>query len=185
MNLSPKKFQGIQILILILSAIWIAGTTYFTRPPELGKSPSPREGFPAPVFTLNTIEGNSVNLEDFRGKVVLLNFWASWCPPCKAEMPAFEALHQAYRGQDFVILAVNTTFQDDLEAAQQFVDNNHLTFQILFDTDGKTSNTYQVLAMPSSYFIDREGIIRKVIIGGPMSEALIQTQVRQLLGEVR
>lgn len=185
MNLSLRKFRRIQILVLLLAAAWIAGTTYYTRPAELGKSPSPREGFPAPAFTLNTLEGNKVNLEDFRGKVVLLNFWASWCPPCKAEMPAFEALHQAYLGQDFVILAVNTTFQDDLAAAQQFVDDNHLTFPILLDQDGKTSNSYQVLAMPSSYFIDREGFIRKVIIGGPMSEALIQTQVRQLLGEVR
>ncbi len=99
-------------------------------------------------------------------------------------MPAFEALQQAYRGDELVILAVNTTYQDDLTAAQEFVVENNLSFPVLLDMDGKVSNAYQILAMPSTFFIDRDGIIQQVIVGGPMSETLIQTQVRKLLAEV-
>lgn len=98
-------------------------------------------------------------------------------------MPAFEALQQAYPASDVIILAINTTYQDDLAAATQFVEDNHLTFPILLDNDGKVTNRYQVLAMPSSFFIDRKGVIRQVIIGGPISEALLQTQVRRLIQE--
>ncbi len=183
MNLSPRRFRWIQVLTLALTAFWITGTTLLADPISLGKTPSPRQGFPAPDFTLVNLAGEQVNLVDFRGKVVLVNFWASWCPPCKAEMPAFEALQQAYRGEDLVILAVNTTYQDDLSAAQQFVADNGLTFPVLLDPDGQVANAYQVLAMPSSFFIDRAGIIQQVIIGGPMSETLIQTQVQRLMQE--
>jgi len=183
MKVTTYSFRWIQTFILVLAASWIAYTSTVTKPSEIGKTPSPRQGFPAPEFTLDTLSEESINLHDFRGKVVVLNFWASWCPPCKAEMPAFEALQQAYRTSDVIVLAINTTYQDDLAAATQFVEENHLSFPILFDNDGKVTNTYQVLAMPSSFFIDRQGVIRQVIIGGPISEALIQTQVRRLLQE--
>lgn len=184
MRLSSHNFKWLQVGLLLLSAAWIAGTTLLSKPGEVGRSPSPRAGFPAPEFTLTTIAGDTVSLSDFRGQVVLLNFWAAWCPPCKAEMPAFEALQQAYQGQELIILAVNTTFQDDLSAARDFVTSNGLTFPIPLDMDGRVSNEYQILAMPSSFFIDRNGIIQEVIVGGPMSETLIQTQVRKLLTEV-
>ena len=183
MKLSILTFRWIRALALVLSAAWIVFTTLVTQPTELGKTPSPRQGFPAPDITLNSLTGDSISLKDFRGKVVVVNFWASWCPPCKAEMPAFEALQQAYRGEEVAILAINTTYQDDLSAATNFALENHLSFPILMDEDGKVTNRYQVLAMPSSFFIDRKGIIQQVIIGGPVSEALIQTQVRRLLQE--
>ncbi|HWQ05241.1 MAG TPA: TlpA disulfide reductase family protein [Longilinea sp.] len=183
MKVTTVSFRWIQALILVLSAAWIAFTTMVTKPSELGKNPAPRQGFPAPEFTLNSLAGDPIRVEDFRGQVVVLNFWASWCPPCKAEMPAFEALQQAYHGEHVVILAINTTYQDDLAAATKFVADNQLSFPILMDKDGKVTDRYQVLAMPSSFFIDRKGVIQQVIIGGPMSEALIQTQVRRLLQE--
>lgn len=181
MKVTPKPFQWIQAIVLILSAAWIAFTTMATQPVDMGKIPSPRQGFPAPDFTLNSLAGDPVHLADLRGQVVVLNFWASWCPPCKAEMPAFEAVQQAYHGNDVAILAINTTYQDDLTSATEFIAENHLSFPILIDQDGTVANSYQVLAMPSSFFIDRKGIIQQVIIGGPMSEALIRTQVRRLL----
>ncbi len=183
MKVTPYAFRWIQTFILVFSAAWIAYTSIVTRPSEFGKTPSPRQGFPAPEFTLNTLSEDSISLQDFRGKVVIVNFWASWCPPCKAEMPAFEALQQAYRSSDVIVLAINTTYQDDLAAAAKFVEDYHLSFPILLDNDGKLTNTYQVLAMPSTFFIDRKGVIRQVIIGGPISEALLQTQVRRLLQE--
>lgn len=184
MRLNTQNFKWVQLVLLLIAAAWIAGTTLFTEPAKGGRGPSPRSGFPAPDFTLTTLKGDTISLSDYRGKVVLLNFWAAWCPPCKAEMPAFEALQQAYQGEDLVILAVNTTYQDDLSAAKEFASSNGFTFPILLDLDGKVSNDYQILAMPGSFFIDRDGIIQEVIVGGPMSETLIQTQVRNLLAEV-
>lgn len=184
MPLNSRNIKWIQLALLVFAAAWIAGTAWLSTPGEGGRSPSPRAGFPAPSFTLTNLEGDPVKLSDYQGKVVLLNFWAAWCPPCKAEMPAFDALQQAYQGDDLVILAVNTTYQDDLAAAQEFVVENNLSFPVLLDMDGKVSNAYQILAMPSTFFIDRDGIIQQVIIGGPMSETLIQTQVRKLLAEV-
>jgi len=183
MKVTPYSFRWIQAVILVFSAAWIAYTSIATRPSEMGKAPTPRQGFPAPEFTLDTLSNDSISLQEFRGQVVVVNFWASWCPPCKAEMPAFEALQQAYPPSDVIILAINTTYQDDLSAATQFVEENHLSFPILIDNDGKVTNRYQVLAMPSSFFIDRKGVIRQVIIGGPISEALLQTQVRRLFQE--
>ncbi|GAP14974.1 peroxiredoxin [Longilinea arvoryzae] len=183
MQIARKRHPWISGFVLVLAAAWIAGTALLTDPAAQGKTLAPQAGFPAPAFTLNTLSGDPIGLEDFTGKVVVLNFWASWCPPCKAEMPAFEALQQAYQGQDVVILAVNTTYQDDLPTATQFVADRGLTFPILIDADGQVSKAYQVLAMPSSFFIDRKGVIQQVIIGGPMSEALVQTQVQRLLAE--
>ncbi len=183
MPTSLKRFRWSSILILTLAAVWIAGTAFLTVPNAQDKTPAPQAGFPAPAFALDTLTGDTIRLEDLKGKVVLLNFWASWCPPCKAEMPAFEALQQAHQGDDLVILAVNTTYQDDPDAAAQFAADRGLTFPVLIDLDGQVSKTYQVLAMPSSFFIDRKGIIQQVIVGGPMSEALIQTQVERLLAE--
>lgn len=183
MQISLRRFHWTSGFILLFTAVWIATSALLTDPAAQGKTPAPHVGFPAPAFALDTLSGETIHLEDMAGKVVVLNFWASWCPPCKAEMAAFEALQQAYSGNEVVILAVNTTYQDDLSAATQFAADRGLTFPILIDADGQVSDTYQVLAMPSSFFIDRAGIIQQVIVGGPMSEALIQTQVQRLLAE--
>ena len=91
-----------------------------------------------------------------------------------------QRVSEQYNDQDFMILAVNTTFQDDERSARQFDQDLGLTLTILFDTDGTVTNTYRVSAMPTSYFIDRYGIIREVVIGGPMAEALLISRVQQL-----
>src|SRR5690606_34345406 len=113
-------------------------------------------------------------LSDLRGRPVLVNLWASWCGPCQAEMPAMQKIHEQYGPQGFTILAVNTTFQDERTSAEEFAANRGLTFPIVFDLDGKVSRSYQVRSMPTSFFIDQDGIIRRVVIGGPMSEALLR-----------
>jgi peroxiredoxin len=130
-----------------------------------------------------TFDGKQVNLSDFKGKVVLINFWASWCPPCKAEMQAIQNTYRAYGDQGLVVLAVNTTFQDDANAAQQFAQSEGLTFPLLTDLNGNTFRLYQVQAMPTSFFVDRQGKIAEVVIGGPMAEALIRSRVEALLKE--
>ncbi|MBI5292777.1 MAG: TlpA family protein disulfide reductase [Chloroflexi bacterium] len=172
------------IVVLILSVGW----TFLSRVPQAatvngGPPPSPREGFSAPDFTLDLLGGGQVALSELRGKVVMVNLWASWCPPCRAEMPAIEKVYQAYRDRGLVVLAVNTTFQDNEADAAAFVQEFGLTFLIPLDRNGSVSKRYQLRGLPSTFFVDRNGIIRSVIIGGPMSEALIQSKVEELLKE--
>ena len=170
--------------VLSLAALWIlasrvpvAATTGGAPPP------SPREGFSAPDITLETLDGGQTTLSELRGKVVLVNFWASWCPPCRAEMPAIESVYRAYNGLGLEVLAVNTTNQDDVAAAAAFVQELGLSFPIPLDHTGAVSASYNLRGLPSSYFIDQQGVIRSVIVGGPMSEALVQSRVEELLRE--
>ena len=110
------------------------------------------------------------NYRTLRGQPVLINFWASWCPPCRAEMPAMEKAYQQFQAQGFMILAINSAIQDDRSDADALVQELGLTFPILWDEDGAVTQAYQVKSLPTSFFVDKEGIIREVIIGGPMAE---------------
>jgi len=145
--------------------------------------PAPRQGFFAPGFTLNTLDGKEVDLSNLKGKVVLINFWASWCSPCKAEMPAIQATYQVYRDQGLVVLGINVTDQGEANAARQFAQTEGLTFPLLADVRGDIFQLYQVQALPTSFFVDRQGKIATVVVGGPMAEALIRSRVEALLKE--
>ncbi len=107
-----------------------------------------------------------MTLADLRGTVVIVNLWASWCPPCLAEMPALQRLYEANRERGLEILAVNTTFQDSVGAAQEFVQQHALTFPVPLDRSGDVARLYQLRALPSTFFIDRRGVIRTVVLSG-------------------
>lgn len=173
-------------LYSILTLVFFAGWIIFSPPAEgttNGHIPAPQEGFLAPDFALQDMNGQTVRLSDLRGQPVLLNLWASWCPPCKEEMPAMQNAFEIYAPQGFTILAVNTTFQDQRSSALRFAEESGLTFPILFDVDGTVSRQYHTRLMPTSFFIDQEGIIRRVVLGGPMSEALLRTEIEAMLKE--
>jgi peroxiredoxin len=171
--------------VAVLGAAWIAFSAAPASATTSGHIPSPREGFQAPSFALNNPAGETTRLEDLRGQVVVLNFWASWCPPCKAEMPDLEAAYKANRDEGLVILGINSTFQDSPEAALSFADAQGVTFPILLDRTGEVSRQYLVRALPTTFFIDRQGIILRVVVGGPMSEATLTSTVRNLLEAAR
>ena len=143
--------------------------------------PAPQKGFLAPDFELETADGGTVRLSELRGRPVVLNVWTSWCPPCREEMPALERVHQAYQGQGVVVLGLNSTFQDVRENAQAFAAERGLTFPIVFDEDGQATRLYQVRALPTTFFIDANGIIQEVVAGGPMAEALLRIRIEQLI----
>ncbi len=183
MNWLQRNWTLFSILVLVFSAGWIV---FLPPPPNTttgGRIPAPREGFLAPDFALQDEQGNTVRLSDLRGKPVLVNLWASWCPPCQEEMPAMQKAYASYAAQGFTILAIDTTYQDQKEAALAFAAARRLTFPILFDLDGSVSRAYLVRAMPTSFFIDRQGIIRRVVFGGPMAEGLLRAEIEQLLKE--
>src|SRR5690606_12907662 len=113
----------------------------------------------APNFELVNMKGDPVRLSDFRGKKVLVNFWATWCPPCRAEMPHMQNIYEDYQ-EDVVILGVNlTTTEASMEDVGTFVDNYELTFPIILDEQGEVMQTFQVVAYPTTYAVDHEGII--------------------------
>lgn len=171
------------LIALSLGSAWIWISAVPAAATTGGEIPSPREGFAAPDFTLELLGGGEVALSELRGKAVVVNLWASWCPPCRAEMPALQSAYEAERDRGLEIIAINTTFQDREQEAQRFVEEFGLTFPIALDRSGTVSRQYLLRALPSTFFIDRDGVIRKVIIGGPMSEATIRTTVEELLTE--
>jgi DsbE subfamily thiol:disulfide oxidoreductase len=111
---------------------------------------------PVPHFTLPNLQGEKVNLKDFRGKLLMLNFWASWCLPCREEMPAMERLYQRYKDQGFVILGVNV--KDDKKSALSFVRELKITFPIAFDPAGEAGLLYGAWGLPTTYLVDAKGI---------------------------
>jgi cytochrome c biogenesis protein CcmG/thiol:disulfide interchange protein DsbE len=176
-----KLFPFGVVAILLLGIWWIAFSAVEPSTDQSTHIKAPQSGFLAPDISLRSSDGDILSLEDYRGQAVLVNLWASWCGPCRAEMPAMEKIYQDLQDQGFVVLAVNATHQDSEGAALGFIDDYNLTFPVLFDEDGRVSQAYRLQALPSSYFIDRHGIIQEVVIGGPMAEALLRTRVESLL----
>lgn len=169
------------IIILILGFAWILVSADKSGTSTAGHIPAPQQGFLAPDFELPTITGETLKLSDLRGQAVLVNLWATWCPPCRAEMPAIEKIHNEYKDQGLVVLGVNMTYQDSPSDIPPFISEYGLTFPILLDKTNSVGSAYQLRSLPSSFFIDREGIIQEVVIGGPMAEALLRTRVEQIL----
>ena len=180
----PIRWGAIVIGVFVLGAIWIGVSQVPASATTSGSIPSPREGFAAPDFTLETLEGETFTLSDLRGKAVVLNLWASWCPPCRAEMPALQSAYEADRDQGLEIVAVDMTYQDNEEDAQRFADDFGLTFPIPMDRDGTVARQYLMRALPSTFFVGPDGVIRKVVIGGPMSEATIRSTVSEMLAGI-
>jgi len=134
---------------------------------------------PAPSFELAG-DRNPVRLADYRGKVVYLDFWASWCGPCRKSFPWMNAMHQRYKDQGLVVLAVN--LDKDRELSDRFLAATPAKFTIAYDPEGKTATAYRVKGMPSSYLIDREGRIHGLHIGFRESDAdALETEISQLL----
>lgn len=181
LRLSPQQWQKLSILTLIIGLVWLAVGTQLPGGTSSQGIFAPQEGFKAPDFTLSTPDGKIYTVSELKGRPILINFWASWCGPCREEMPAMQKLYEEFKDQGFIVLAVNTTHQDNYDAAVNFANLLGLTFPILMDTEGRVSDLYQLRATPTSFFIDKEGIIQEVVLGGPMAEALLRTRVENLL----
>jgi len=125
---------------------------------------APRVGHVAPDFVLTTLDGREVRLSDYRGHVVFLNFWATWCGPCKVEMPAMERLYREYRRQGFAILAVSTD-EEGAAVTRPFRDSLGLSFTIAHDPDAVVMRLYGVRSLPHTFLIDRRGVITHQIFG--------------------
>jgi thiol-disulfide isomerase/thioredoxin len=139
---------------------------------------------PAPAFSLSARGGKTINLAQFKGQVVMINFWASWCGPCRTEMPILEDIYKKYKPMGFTMLAVNV--EPDTAAAEAWLAklSKPVTFPVVFDTDSKVSKLYKVPGMPTTVFVDRKGNVRVLHKGyKPGDENTYLTQIRSLLKE--
>lgn len=153
------------------------GTDLATNPANEGLG----KGDGAPNFTLTTLEGKEVSLADYKGKKVVLNFWATWCPPCKAEMPHMQNYYEDMAEQENVeILAVNLdSANTGIDKVKAFQEDYALSFPIPIDEEGLVGETYQAITIPTTYMIDTTGIIQNKIIG-PMDEQMLTELVSEL-----
>jgi thiol-disulfide isomerase/thioredoxin len=137
---------------------------------------------PAPSFSLTSKGGSQVNLAQFKGKVVMINFWASWCGPCRQEMPLLEDIYKKYNKLGFTLLGVNV--EPDSKAADDWLKQTPVSFPILYDKDSKVSQMYDVSGMPSTVIIDRKGNLRMLHHGyKPGDENEYLNSIRTLIRE--
>lgn len=138
----------------------------------------PAVGTTAEDFQLNDLTGQQQSLSQYRGKVVLVNFWATWCKPCTTEMPAMQATYDKLRDKGFVVLAVNE-LEDEQKVREHIQQHGH-TFPVLLDRDNKVANQFGVFGLPVSVFIDEKGVVQEYIKGGLLTEQIILDTVARI-----
>jgi peroxiredoxin len=136
-----------------------------------------KPGNKAPDFDLKTIDGETMRLSDLKGNVVFINLWATWCPPCRAEMPEMVRYYNEHSSEKIEILAVNLTDSDSEKEVKQFADDYKINFPILLDTEGKVGDLYKTVSIPTTFIVDKKGIIREKHIG-PMSYEMMEEFVK-------
>jgi peroxiredoxin len=129
-------------------------------------------GLTAPDFTLNTIDGEPLTLSSLRGKTVLLNFWATWCPPCREEMPAFQKVYEEFKDDDFTIVSITDEAGSELDKVFAFREEYGLTFTILLDEYGTINERYYIYALPRTLLLTPEGVVHKILLGGITEDRL-------------
>jgi len=137
-------------------------------------------GQPAPNFTLPTLDGDTISLSDYIGQPVLINFWATWCAPCRIEMPELVRAYEEHQDEGFVILAVDLAHQDSIDDVRTFAEEFQMNFPVLLDETGDVSGEmYRLLGLPMSVFVDREGRIERIYVGLMTAE-----QIDTFVGEI-
>ncbi len=172
---------GVLVGLLVLSGVWaLAGrnTTPFPQVTEV-------EPYPAPDFALQALDGSTVRLSDYQGKVVLLNFWGTWCEPCKAETPALEAAYQKLKNEGLVIIGVDLLHSErslnrDIEHVREFAQFYGVNYPLVLDEDGSVSRAYAIHPIPTTYIIDPEGKVRYIRVS-----ELREPDVERLFREIK
>jgi len=168
-------------LIVIIAVLAVVGFLFFYGQNSGQRMKLVREGDSAPEFSLPSLDGRAVSLSSYRGKVVMVHFWATWCPPCVEEIPTLERLYRASFGKDLEILAVSVD-EGGAGAVSQFMKKNRFALPVLLNPDQSVARKYGTFKFPETYLVDREGIVRKKIIGAadwmsPVAQELIQAMV--------
>jgi len=152
------------VFTLLIGSIWLSpgeASEHFVR--SLGLL-TPREPVAAPDFTLPALNGKSVSLKDFRGKVVFINFWATWCVPCQWEMAEMDKLYRTFKDRGFVVLALSVD-QGSPKAVEDFVKQRGLTYPVLLDSQAEVARLYSLRGVPGTYLIGADGMLRYAVFG--------------------
>ena len=159
-SLRSQRTSGIR-LPLVTMAIFLV---FLMVLPVWGQHPAPEVDHVAPDFTLPDLEGNQISLSSYKGRVVLLNFWATWCPPCRLEMPTMEKAYRKYRDKGFEVVAVSVD-AGPKSSIKSFLRELGLSFQVLLDPDMETLRAFRGFSLPMTVVIDRQGVIRSRELG--------------------
>jgi len=181
-----KKVLHEGIIILLLLTIWLSACEVKKKREEAGKLKqdigTEKEWGNAPDFTLPELEGNSLTLSDFKGKVIILNFWATWCPPCRREIPDFVELYENYKDKGLLIIGVNLD-GGDRSSVKQFSEKYKINYSVVLGNVNVTEDYGGIRAIPTTFIIDREGNIREKYIGYQPGTTF-ENAVKRLLEEV-
>lgn len=172
-------FLGAALILIGVVAMVFLNRPSEAQEKEISAVPAQVE-FSAPSLTLNDLTGQPHSLSEYQGQVVLVNLWATWCPPCKAEMPTLNAYYQAHREKGFTLIAINAG--DPAELVQDFVKTYNLSLIIWLDPQNQASRAFQVMSYPSSFVIDRKGTVRLAWVGA-ITRNMLEKYVTPLIGE--
>jgi len=193
-----RVLYPVAVIVAIVAVVWwlesrdsggsspITGEEYGVRPlPEAlaaatGGKVAAEEGALAPDFLLEAVGGGETRLSDFRGQPVILNFWATWCRPCRKEMPQLVAAYDRYREEGLVVVGLN--LQEGRAVIEPFADEYGIEFPLLIDRDGEVGDEYRLLGLPTTFFIDGEGVIQSIYTG-PLEDEVEGTAVQGAIGE--
>jgi thiol-disulfide isomerase/thioredoxin len=174
MKLSRWQWNAMIVIILMVGVMWTVTSRVTTV-----QATRDRARRATPDFTLDTLDGGKFRLADQIGKPVVVNFWATWCLPCRAELPALEEVYRNNRAQGLVVVGVDVAESPDEVA--QFVTKVGLTFPIALDASGEATELYRIQGMPTTFFVGRDGLIKDMVIGGPLTQAAIESRVAELM----
>ncbi len=175
--MKSKRFLMAALFVwstLVLSACSSLNAAIASRPT------TPKIGDPAPEIDLKSMTGDQIVLSKLQGRPVLVNFWATWCGPCREEFPTLVRKYKQYQAQGFVVIGVNTQDENSDAGVLTFMKNTLVNFPIVRDVGDHVGQTYRIDGLPTSFFIDKSGILRDIVIGGPMSDDFLDKQFTKI-----
>lgn len=181
--MKPGPLRTLVIVLTILLATIAVSFLFQLRDSLLDRLPGlpeegPTQNAEVPDFTLQTVDGETVSLSDYRGRPVVLNFWATWCTPCREEMPLLQDSYEAHAEDGLVVIGVNV--RETPEVIERFLDEVIIDFPILLDSETAVVNRYLVNSLPMTFFIDRDGRLRTLVVGG-MSQEVLDERLAKIL----
>ena len=174
MKFSRAQWNLWIVVVLVTGIAWTAASRVTT---DQATRTSGRRG--TPDFALATLDGGTFRLSAQVGQPVVVNFWATWCLPCRAELPAFEEVYRNHRDKELVVVAVNVA--ESPEVVSPFVHEAGLTLPIALDASGEATELFRIQGMPTTFFVGRDGKIKDMVIGGPLTKAAIESKISELL----
>ena len=182
-GLMMNKVPRVILPVILTLVLLVTGCSAGPEPLD-GESPTaPVEGTQvgnlAPDFQLQSLDGQTVSLGNLRGKPVLINFWATWCPPCRGEMPYIQEIHEEWSDKELMVLAIN--IGESSSKAEDFMQSYNLSFTVLLDTKQDVAQRYNITGIPTTFFIDKDGIIQEKVIGAFQSKTQIENKLSKII----